>query len=57
MDTLAPYEKASYSDLAQLFRGLNNLIEILVEIFYKLQLDQTPVDAKSIDLKEYKKCI
>ena len=57
MDNLESYEKSNFENLSELFTSLNSLLDLLVEIFYKLQLDQATVEIKETDKKEYKKNI
>lgn len=57
MDNLESYERANIADLFKLFKSMNGLLELLVEIFYKLQLDKPTFELKDSEKKDYKKNI
>lgn len=57
MDDTSYLEDKSFQDLTLTFRMLNGLLEILVDIFYRLQLDKPTLVLNDAEKKEYEKNI
>lgn len=48
---LAAAPEISYADLVQMFKALNDLLELLSDIFYRLNLDKQKVELNNDEMK------
>ena len=51
------YGNVKFIDLMQMFKALNSLLELLADIFYRLNLDKTMVELDEAEKKEFAKNI
>ena len=46
-------ENAKIEDLNEMFKVLNNILELLTDIFYRLNLDKNTIELIEAEKKEY----